>query len=372
MNKNSIRTDVVVVGGGPSGLAAAIAVRRIGLNVTVIDPARPPINKVCGEGIMPDGLTTLAELGVTLPQKESAAFRGIRFLDSQRSVEAEFVRGFGLGIRRTVLHQALVDHAENAGVSLQWGVRATGIRPDAVKLDGHEIHCRWIVGADGLKSNVRGWAGLGSGLPDEFRFGFRSHFRIEPWSNFVEVHWIDLGQLYVTPISDQEICIALVTRDRNLRMEEAIAACSTLPDRVRTASSAGREGGAITANRRLGAVVRGNCALIGEASGCVDAVTGEGLTLAFRQALALENALRKCDLRLYQNEHRRLMRLPTAMAGVMLLMDRRPGLRRRALRALSSYPEFFARMLAVHTGAASARSLGWRGPTTLAWQMLKA
>ncbi|HKS74989.1 MAG TPA: NAD(P)/FAD-dependent oxidoreductase [Terriglobales bacterium] len=372
MGQDSRQTEVVVVGGGPSGLAAAIAICRSGFEVTVIDPAQPPIDKVCGEGVMPDGLAILADLGISLPQADTAAFRGIRFLDSERSVEAEFVRGVGLGIRRTVLHQALVDHAARAGVQLRWGVRATGIRTNAVQLDGGELSCRWIIGADGLKSNVRTWLGLGSGLPEAFRFGYRRHFAVKPWSDFVEVHWTALGQLYVTPVSGGEICVALVTRQRNVRMEEAIAACRTLPESVKQATRSGREQGAITANRKLDAVVKGQCALIGEASGCVDAVTGEGLSLAFRQALALEHALRHGDLHLYQYEHRRLMRLPTAMASLMLLMDRRPGIQRRALRALSNQPELFGRMLAVHTGDASAFSIGWRGPTNLAWQMLTA
>ena len=49
-------TDVFVIGGGPAGLAAAIAARRRGLDVTVADCSVPPIDKACGEGIMPDGL----------------------------------------------------------------------------------------------------------------------------------------------------------------------------------------------------------------------------------------------------------------------------------------------------------------------------
>jgi flavin-dependent dehydrogenase len=372
MNQKSTQTDIVVVGGGPSGLAAAIAARRSGFEVTVIDPARPPIDKVCGEGIMPDGLATLAELGVTLPPGKTAPFRGIRFVDSEHSVEAEFAQGYGLGIRRTVLHQALLDHAATVGVHMQWGVRATGLRANVVLLDDGEIRCRWVVGADGVKSQVRSWAGLGSGLPAHFRFGYRRHFPVEPWSDFVEVHWTARGQLYVTPVSEREVCIALVTRERNLRMEEAIAACSSLPVNLKQAASPGREQGAITANRRLAAVVRGCCALIGEASGCVDAVTGEGLSLAFRQALALEKALRKDDLESYQVDHRKLMRLPSAMGSLMLLMDGQPGMRRRALHALANQPELFRRMLAVHTGAASALSLGLRTPTALAWRMLMA
>lgn len=365
-------TDLFVIGGGPSGVAAAIAARRSGFAVTLADAARPPIDKVCGEGIMPDGLASLAELGVTLPSDKAAPFEGIRFLDSKHSVEARFVRGHGLGIRRTALHQALIDRAAETGVTMIWGTRVTGLTRNGVQLDGGEIRCRWVVGADGLNSRVRSWAGFAGDSSGTFRFGYRRHFLVKPWSEFVEVHWTANGQLYVTPVSDREICIALVTRDQYLRVEDAIGSCSSLPRQLKEATSSTREQGAITANRRLDAVVRGRCALIGEASGCVDAVTGEGLSLAFRQALALEKALRKDDLRFYQAEHRRLMRIPTAMANVMLLMDRRHGLRQRALRALSMQPELFGRFLAVHTGATSPLAIGLRATTSFGWRMLSA
>src|ERR1022692_2180287 len=66
-------TDLFVIGGGPAGLAAAIAARLKGLNVTLADGARPPIDKACGEGLMPDGLAALRSLGVKW-DSPSAAF----------------------------------------------------------------------------------------------------------------------------------------------------------------------------------------------------------------------------------------------------------------------------------------------------------
>src|SRR4051794_10270243 len=102
-------TDVFIVGGGPAGLASAIAARRRGLDVIVADLARPPIDKACGEGIMPDGIAAARAIGVPLDHVPGCPFRGIRFRDAEWIAEASFPHGCGLGLRRTVLHTSLLE-----------------------------------------------------------------------------------------------------------------------------------------------------------------------------------------------------------------------------------------------------------------------
>jgi flavin-dependent dehydrogenase len=108
-------------------------------------------------------------------------------------------------------------------------------------------------------------------------------------------------------------------------------------------------------------------ALVGDASGSVDAITGEGLGLSFRQATALADAFETGDLADYRVAHRRLARRPRVMGRMLLLLDGQPKLRSRLLRSLESHPEIFARLLAVHVGAtspghmaATGALLGWR------------
>ena len=84
--------DVFVIGGGPAGLATAIAARRHGLSVVLADGAVPPIDKPCGEGLMPDGVEALHHLGITIPEGEAYPFRGIRFVSDGTKAEAEFPR----------------------------------------------------------------------------------------------------------------------------------------------------------------------------------------------------------------------------------------------------------------------------------------
>ena len=343
-------TDVVVIGGGPAGIAAALAIRQKRFAVTVVDYAWPPIDKTCGEGLMPDGLAALQRLGVQIDSSQTSRFRGIRFLGSGVSVEADFPSGMGFGIRRTTLHRAMVEHAADAGIVMLWGTRVTGISHGRVVLGQQRIRCRWIIGADGEKSCVRRWAGLDSCGLDEKRFGYRRHYQVRPWTEYMELYWGGACQIYVTPVGPEQVCVALISRDVHLRLDDALPQFPELVQRLRGASLATIEHGGISASRKLKAVCRDPVALIGDASGSVDAITGEGLCLAFRQAIALADALEMDSLDSYQVEHRRIIRRPALMADLMLMLSNRAGLRRRALAAMASRPGLFGNLLATHVG----------------------
>lgn len=372
--------DVFIIGGGPAGLTAAIAARRRGLAVAIADGAIPPIDKPCGEGLMPDGLEALHELDIAIPANSCQPFRGIRFVSGGQKAEAIFPRGHhACGIRRTVLHRILIDHATDAGVAMLWQTSVVGVNREGVLLANGFVPARWIVGADGSNSRARRWAGLDHHQKKETRFGFRRHYRVAPWSDFMELHWANDGQrrarntqfadsqIYVTPVSRDEICLALVSSNQHLRLDAALVDFPELAARLEHAEAASSERGAITVSRRLHHVYRDNVALIGDASGGVDAITGEGLCLGFRQAALLADCLVQNDLARYEVEHRRLLRRPAMMSRLMLLMGRRPQLRRRIMQVFESNPRSFARMLAMHVGDGSTRdyiangvSLGWR------------
>ncbi len=338
----ALKSDVLIVGGGPAGLAAAIAARIKGFTVTVADSARPPIDKACGEGLLPAAPAALAQLGVFLDRQTAFPFRGIRFVGDGASVEASFPSGAGWGVRRTRLHRILADRADELGVRLLWGVCVTNPAEIAT--------CRWIIGADGLSSRIRRMSGLDPASKESSRFGFRRHYQVAPWTDCVEVHWGSGCQIYVTPVGASEVGIALLTRDPQPRVEGALENFPELQQRLAGAAFSSAERGALTMSRRLRRVVRDRTALIGDASGSVDAITGEGLSLSFRQAIALADAMVAGDLEAYQAEHRRLARKPLLMADFMLLLDRSPWLRRRALRIMASKPAIFGSLLALHTG----------------------
>jgi len=364
--------DIFVAGGGPAGLAAAIAARRRGFRVALADPGHPPIDKACGEGLLPDGVAALEELGVSLGPADAVPFNGIRFVESPLAAEARFPSRSAVGVRRTALHRVLVDAAERAGVHLQWGTPVTAIGPHVVMLGGGKaVRCRWIIGADGETSRVRSWAGIDSPTAPLRRFGFRRHYRIAPWTDFMELHWGDTFQIYVTPIAPGEICVAALSADPHFRLEDALSRMPDLAARLCRAEPVSTERGAVSATRRLAEVWRGHVALIGDASGSVDAITGLGLRLAFRQALALAAALEAGDLARYAAEHRRLSRRAELMASFLLLAGRRRAVRERAMRALAAHPQVFARLVAAHAGAASHADFAAAG-MALGWRMLTA
>jgi 2-polyprenyl-6-methoxyphenol hydroxylase-like FAD-dependent oxidoreductase len=360
-------TDVFVIGGGPAGLAAAIAARQQGLTVWLADSASPGADKACGEGVLPEGLEALQRLRIEIPPSGAQPFLGIRFLERGVSAEARFSRGLGRGIRRTALHSLLAERAGACGVKLLWNTPVTGIAAEGVILRSGLVPARWIIGADGGQSRVRRWIGLESRMPPAHRYGVRRHFRARPWSDVVEVYWSDHSQFYVSPTAEDEVCVVLISREQGLRIETALAEFPELAVHLAAAEPASASRGSLTATQRLRCIYSGHVALTGDASGGVDAISGQGLTLAFLQAEALAAAISAENLELYQAAHRRIMRRPALVSRLLLALDGRPRLRRRVLRILAEEPRMFARLLATHAGTASAAQsalgglrLGWR------------
>ncbi len=338
----------------------------------VADGAQMPIDKPCGEGLMPDGLAALEKLGVSVPEEKSYPFRGIRFLSSGLAVGAEFPYGsFGKGVRRTVLHELIAERAASLGVDFLWRTPVTAISADGVSVGGRTISARWIIGADGGNSRVQRWTGLDTYRKRDCRYAFRQHYRVAPWTDHMELYWGRQGEIYVTPVSKEQVCVALISRDPKQRLGQALQRFPELQARLGRAEAASAEKGALTATCNLMRVSRGNVALIGDASGTVDAITGEGLCLAFSQAMVLADCLESGDLRRYEHEHRRLALRPRLMARLMLLLDGRPRLQRRTLQAFQRRPHVFQRLLKLHVGVLSPLHLAVDG-LTLGWGLLTA
>jgi len=361
-------TDVFVIGGGPAGLAAAIAASNKGFRVTVADGSKPPIEKACGEGLMPDTLAALRELGIPLDEEEGFPFRGIRFIDGPDHVESRFPSAPGIGMRRRLLHQKMIDRAVERGVRLLWETPVMSVHRGEVLLAcGERITAKWIVGADGGSSRVRKWAALDAYSEFRERFAYRQHFWIKPWTDCVEVYWSRECQAYMTPVSPEQVCLTMMSSGPAARVQTCLSEFPELRDRLSTASAASAERGAVTTMHRLKSVCRGQVALVGDASGSVDAITGEGLSLAFRQANALASAIASGNLENYARAHCRIRRRPALMATLLLVLGKNAGLRGRVFRTLAADPKLFSHLLSVHVGVTSpahclvtSAKLGWQ------------
>jgi geranylgeranyl reductase family protein len=168
-----IEADIVVVGGGPAGSAAAITLARAGRDVLLVDKARFPRDKCCGDGLTTGALRLLEALGLdptSVPSWQTVDAAWVRS-PSGREIELPFPRGqgqFGAVARRQELDAALIDVARAAGVKVHDGHTLVGAteHDDRVVLgvDGlGAVHARYVVGADGMWSTLRKVLGAGEG-----------------------------------------------------------------------------------------------------------------------------------------------------------------------------------------------------------------
>jgi flavin-dependent dehydrogenase len=288
--------DVTVVGAGPVGLAAAIEARMLGLTVAVIEPRSPAIDKACGEGLMPGALPALARLGVDPP---GFALRGVSYRSGGKRVDHRFESGEGRGVRRTALHSALSERARSLGVVMVDG-RVDALEQDSQSVTAVGIRARYLVAADGLHSTVRRLTGLEQPVVARGRrYGVRRHFHVEPQSDLIEVHWTPTVEAYVTPVSGGVVGIAMLGR-KGLDFDAALAGIPSLAALVRGAEPASSLRGAgpfrqRTARRSLGRVL-----LVGDASGYVDAITGEGIRVGLAQAEEAIASIAREDPRGYE------------------------------------------------------------------------
>ena len=353
MPERQERTQIAVIGGGPAGLATGLAFARRGFAVTVVDCAIPPVDKACGEGVMPEGLESLRELGVVVPPGSGLSFRGIQFIDRRSSVAADFPGRSGLAVRRTNLHSLLAAQAEVAGVKLRWQARGVALAPGGVAVAGHKLCADFVVIADGANSQMRRQAGLDRVKYERRRYGFRRHFHVKPWSSYVLVFWGERSQIYIAFVSDDTVGVACLTRNPATGIEETLLEFPELRARLAEARPASSHRGALSGTRVLHRVQQPGMALVGDASGSVDAITGDGLSLAFREALTLADCYAEGRMDDYGKHHAEINRRARQMTSLLLLLERFPAFRKRTLAGFASRPEIFAALLAAHIGQAS-------------------
>lgn len=361
--------DVVVVGGGPAGLALAAGAARAGLGVLLLERRALPADKACGEGLLPRAVQALRDLGaVPLLERDGCArFGAIRWIDDGGAVaEARLPAPGGLGVRRLALSQALLDLARRAGAEVREGTEVRRHRREedcvVVETGGGPERARLLVAADGLASAVRRREGLDAPAPGPRRFGLRRHFALPPWSDAVEVHFAPGAEAYVTPAGPSRVGVAfLFEREAPGGFDGLLARFPRLRDRLGGAPPDSEVIGAGALRRRARALAADRLVLLGDAAGYLDAITGEGLSLGLEAAAdlarllpaALARGARREAFRPYERAVRARHRRYAAAAGLVLAMARRPRVRRAVIRGLSASPALFSALLRRAVGRGS-------------------
>lgn len=328
--------DLLVAGGGPAGAATAIRAALAGLEVVVVEPRQAPVDKACGEGLAHSAVKYLARLGV---EPAGRPFHGIRYLDACHQVEARFQQGPGLGVRRTVLQQALHERLTSLGIPvLQRRVEAISQNDHSVTAAG--VTARYLAAADGLHSPIRRQLGLARSAGASVRRGLRRHYQVAPWTELVEVYWSALGEAYVTPVSDGLVGVAILTSERG-SYDSHLAAFPLLRRRLDEADAATPVLGAGPLRQRVRGRVAGRVLLVGDAAGYVDALTGEGIAVALRTSAELVRCVVEDQPAAYEQAWRRVSWECRLLTGSLLWARNRAVLAPRIVPAVAQLPQVF-------------------------------
>ena len=333
--------DLLVAGGGPAGLATALYAARAGLEVAVVERRDGVLDKACGEGMMPHTLAHLNRLEVSAAGRP---LRGIRYIDGDRRVDATFRAGVGRGVRRTVLHTALWRAAEAAGVKLVHG-EVGEITQDAESLCATGFRARYLAAADGLHSPIRKTLGLSAPDAGQRRWGIRRHVETAPWTDSVEVHWAPGAEAYVTPVADDCVGIAILSATRG-GFDRHFECFGELRDRV-SGHAHGQDRAAGPMRQKVRSRAAGRVLLVGDAAGYIDALTGEGMGLAFGAAELLVDCVVRERPEEYDCQWRKLTRRYRMLTAALLHAGAHAPLRAAIVPAAQRLPNVFGRLVNV-------------------------
>ena len=269
---------------------------------------------------------------------------------------------------------AMMHRARRLGAEIHERTSILGYRvqQDQVlaETDVGPVRARFLAAADGLHSRLRSMAGLQATSRRPRRFGIRQHFRVKPWCRFVEVHFADGVEAYVTPVGPVGVGVAFLWDDARLArdgasLDKLFERFPSISVRLAGAEVDSRPRGAGPMARIARSRIADRFALVGDAAGYIDAITGEGLSLALVSALtlgrilptALELGGSRETLLAYEREAAHQFRRYAFVTKIMLAFACRPALHGPVIATLARHPQMFSAILRFAIGSRPAREL---------------
>ena len=385
--------DVAVIGAGVAGSICAALLGRAGHRVLLIDRATFPRIKVCGEGLMPAGRKLLHNLGLgeRLARAGAWDFSALRFhLPNGRILSLDFAEGPdatpGCVLSRETLDHLLVRFAASQeGVELREGCRLHQARFASrqvelmIQKDGRSevVQARAVVAADGIQSRLRETAGIGCLSPASHRLALRRlYYEYDATDRAVDVHCLPGSEAYVAPLSGGGARITLLTGKRHLsgsagvdeRYETLLARFPEILDRIKGGGQHGPVETTSPVSAHFSRCHADRLILAGDAAGAVDPVTGQGMTMALRDAhlaaRVLSHALQTNELgaealRSYSRSREHYFRPTYHLSQKLLASLRYPWLSERARLALGRSTGLRTRVIALAADPNPRTELSW-------------
>lgn len=277
--------DLVVIGGGPAGTAAAITAARAGAKVLLLERGRYPRQRVCGEFVSAESLTLLEGL---LGSESEVVGGALRITRARMFVEGRVletaVNPAAASLARIELDSALWNAAMANGVDARLSMTVEGMEggsPWVVKTSGGDFRARAVVNASGR------WSKLTEGRPTgETWVGVKAHFVERERSESTDLYFLDSGYCGVQPVAVGgrrlvNAC-AMVRAEEASTIEEVLELNAALRERSRTWKLAGEAASTAPLWFRDPQPERAGVLQVGDAAGFVDPFVGDGISLALR------------------------------------------------------------------------------------------
>lgn len=302
--------DVIIVGGGPAGSAAAIYCSRFGLKSLLLEKAGFPRDKICGDALSGKSMTILRELGLLeqackLPaeQIDSITFGSPDHTEVNIPFSGEKRQGIPLGltVRREVFDHFLFHEAKKVSHKVQENFTVTDLLFEGKQVKGvtgtdgvtgarHSYQANIVLGADGYNSVVARKTKLYGHEPEHWVVALRQYFRnVKGLNGQIELHYIDEvrpGYFWIFPVDDNRANIGIgmlhkSLKERKLDLKKALQMAIQSPafrERFNDAQALEEPAGW---NLPVGSKHRLNYGegflLLGDAAGLIDPFSGEGI-----------------------------------------------------------------------------------------------